>query len=110
MPHLGHVGMIAFVIPGGFAANVDMWSCNKKKITTCLLIQLIVNSLLQAFTPSVQVCSNFELSAPHFLNQAPPPMQQLTFPEFLFVPHLGHMGVIAFVTTGVFAANMGMRA
>ena len=33
---------------------------------------------------------------PHFLNQAPPRAQQLRFPAFLLLPHLGHAGLRIF--------------
>ena len=37
------------------------------------------------------MCSTFVLLLlPHILNQAPPGAQQLTRPDFLKVPHLGH--------------------
>ena len=34
---------------------------------------------------------------PQFLNQAPPGAQQLTLPDFLNVPHLGHIIALAIV-------------
>ena len=34
---------------------------------------------------------------PQFLNQAPPGAQQLTLPDFLNVPHFGHVIVLAIV-------------
>ena len=38
------------------------------------------------------MCSTFALSPlPHILNQAPPGAQQLARPDFLKVPHLGHV-------------------
>ena len=45
--------------------------------------------ILHAFTPSLQVCSNFgSLLRPHFLNHDPPLPQQVSDP--LIWPHLGH--------------------
>ena len=47
---------------------------------------------LQACKPSIHVCSTFALlPPPHILNQAPPGAQQLTRPDFLKVPHFGHV-------------------
>ena len=64
---------------------------------------------LQAFLPSNHVCSVFELPlAPQFLNQAPPGAQQLCLPDFLMVPHLGHMGPIAFITVVAVTADVVM--
>ena len=46
---------------------------------------------LQAWIPSYQVWPAFEFpSPPQFLNQEPPRPQQLLFPDFAMVPHLGH--------------------
>ena len=46
---------------------------------------------LQAWMPSTHVWSNFlSPASPQFLNQAPPRAQQLSFPDFLVVPHLVH--------------------
>ena len=57
---------------------------------------LIQNLLLQAWTPSDQVCSNFSsLASPHFRNQAPPRPQQLNLPGIFVVPHFGHAGLTA---------------
>ena len=45
-----------------------------------------------AFMPSAQLWSTFSLiELPQFLNQAPPGAQQLTLPDFLNVPHFGHV-------------------
>ena len=66
----------------------------------------VSRGLLQACTPSTHVCSNFESpESPQFLNQEPPRAQQLSFPDFLMVPHLKHIervGVaVVVVTAGV---------
>ena len=46
---------------------------------------------LQASTPSSKLCSVFPLLfAPQVLYQAPPGAQQLTRPDLLNVPQLGH--------------------
>ena len=37
------------------------------------------------------------LAPPQFLNQAPPGAQQLILPDFVNVPHLGHVIVLAIV-------------
>ena len=47
---------------------------------------------LQASTPSNHLCSAVLVPAPpQFLYQAPPGAQQLALPEFLNVPHFGHV-------------------
>ena len=54
--------------------------------------------------PSFHVCSKSESPVfPHLLNQAPPPAQQLSLPDFFSVPHLGHVleGVVVAVTVVV---------
>ena len=46
----------------------------------------------QAWMPSAHVCSNcVSPSFPHFLNQAPPRVQQLRFPDAVATPHLLHV-------------------
>ena len=61
---------------------------------------------LHASTPSNHVCSKFESPGfPQFLNQAPPPAQQLSLPDLLLVPHLGH--TIAGSIFDVVAGDMG---
>merc|ERR1719331_1174570 len=48
--------------------------------------------------PSDHPWSTFLLPIPpQFLNQVPPGAQQLTLPDFLNVPHLGHVIVLAIV-------------
>ena len=55
-----------------------------------------LNLRLQASVPSNHVCPTFLLpTPPQRLNQAPPGAQQLTLPDFLNVPHLGHVIVSA---------------
>merc|ERR1712216_170486 len=50
-----------------------------------------VAQVLQAWTPSNHVCASLALpTPPQFRNQEPPRPQQLGFPDFLTVPHLGH--------------------
>ena len=62
--------------------------------------------VLQAWMPSYHVCSSLPLLArPQFPNQEPPRPQQLLFPDFLTVPHLGHTKPIAVVV----AACVDMR-
>ena len=57
---------------------------------------------LQASLPSNHVWSNFESpGSPHWLNQAPPGAQQLSLPDLLKMPHLGHTSLIAVVVGGV---------
>ena len=52
---------------------------------------------LQASTPSDHLCLAFLLpTLPQLLYQAPPGAQQLTLPDFLNVPHFGH--VILYLT------------
>ena len=61
---------------------------------------------LQASTPSSQLWPNLLSLAPaQFLYQAPPGAQQLTRPDFLNVPQLGHI-VLAEATPGV--VNFGV--
>ena len=65
---------------------------------------LALNLRLQASTPSDHLWSTFMLPAPpHLLNQAPSGAQQLTLPDFLNVPHFGHVIVLGIVevTAGV---------
>jgi len=51
---------------------------------------------LQPCTPSNhRRLTSLLLGPPHFLYQAPPGAQQLTWPDFLNVPHVGHTIVIA---------------
>ena len=60
---------------------------------------------LQEWKPSSHVWSKLESpSSPHFLNQAPPRVQQLSWPDFVLVPHLGHTG------TGLVDVVMGTTA
>ena len=55
----------------------------------CLLIGTLNGS--QAWIPSCHVCLTFVLPGlPQFLYQAPPRPQQLIFPDFAMMPHLGH--------------------
>ena len=62
------------------------------------MYQLATNLRLQASTPSDHLWPTFLLPAlPQFLNQVPPGAQQLTLPDFLNVPHLGHAIVLAIV-------------
>ena len=50
---------------------------------------------LQAWMPSDHKWSTVVSSAsPQFLNQEPPRAQQLSLPDFLLVPHLGHNNVV----------------
>ena len=48
----------------------------------------------------------------HFFNQEPPGAQQLSFPDFLMMPHLGHDELTTTVVTGsvvtVGAVNISM--
>ena len=56
---------------------------------------VFINLLLQAWTPSSHVWSNWVSPAsPQFLNQAPPRAQQLRLSDFLTVPHLGHTAFV----------------
>jgi len=74
MPHAGHAVLMGVVVPAGG---------------------------LQASTPSSQLWRMFSLPVlPQFLNQAPPGAQQLTRPDFLNVPHFGHI-ITAEATSGV---------
>ena len=53
------------------------------------------------------MCSTFVLLLPpHILNQAPPGAQQLTRPDFLKVPHLGH--VIGDAITGAATVDIAV--
>ncbi len=57
-----------------------------------------MNLRLQAWTPSDHLCSTLLLpEPPHLLNQAPSGAQQLTLPDFLNVPHFGHVIALAIV-------------
>lgn len=56
--------------------------------------------LWQASRPWNHVCPNLESpGCPHCPNQAPPPAQQLGLPEFLKIPHFGH--IFAETTTAI---------
>ena len=37
MPHLGHIGVVASMIPGVVAADVSMRASNKTELATCVL-------------------------------------------------------------------------
>ena len=64
----------------------------------CIDMPLALSLRLQAVTPSNHLWSTFLLRAPpQFLNQAPPGAQQLCLPDFVNVPHLGHVIVLAIV-------------
>lgn len=57
----------------------------------CVLLENKLAKSLQARMPSVHVWSKFALvTPPQLLNQAPPRAQQLLWPDFLVVTHLGH--------------------
>ena len=60
-------------------------------------------SVLQAWIPSYHVWSRLVLPAlPQFLNQEPLWPQQLIFPDFVMIPHLGHTELMIIVVTAVF--------
>ena len=64
------------------------------------MVGLGCHRVLQAWIPSYHVWSSLELPAlPQFPNQEPSRPQQLSFPDFLAVPHLGHAKPIAVVVT-----------
>ena len=71
-------------------------------IVTSIHLQPVTFHLrLHASAPSSQLCSIFLLPAPpQFLYQAPPGAQQLTRPDFLNMPQVGHV-ITAETTTGV---------
>ena len=74
---------------------------------TCASPEGELTKYLQAWMPSNHVWSKFgSPTSPQFLYQAPPVVQQLTLPDFLFLPHLGHMGVLLDVVMGSSDANM----
>ena len=53
---------------------------------------------LHTWMPSYHVCSSLALPAlPHFPNQEPLRAQQLIFPDFAMIPHLGHAELIVVV-------------
>merc|ERR1712032_86042 len=55
-------------------------------------------SVLQAWMPSYHVYSSLALPAvPQSPNQEPPRPQQLIFPDFAMMPHLGHTELIVVV-------------
>ena len=64
---------------------------------------------LQAYMPSYQVCWSLVLPAPpQLLNHEPPRPQQLLFPDFAMMPHLGHTEVMVVVVAGGgFYADIG---
>ena len=77
-----------------------------KSVRALISLHSVSRGLLQACTPSSHVWSKLESpSSPHFLNQEPPRAQQLSFPDFLLVPHLKHTGptfdAVAVVEAGV---------
>ena len=94
VPHLEHMDPIVVTVVG-VAADVGMWILGQRnEETTDKLVSFDKHSdlLLQACKPSIHVYSTFALPPfPHILNQAPPGAQQLTLPDFLKVPHLGHV-------------------
>ena len=70
--------------------------------TTCRCASLedLLSKSLHAWMPSSHVCSEFS-EFPHFLNQEPPGVQQLSLPELFLVPHLGHTRPVADVIGSV---------
>ena len=69
-------------------------------------MSLALNLRLQAFAPSIHVCSAFLFpEPPQFLYQAPPRAQQLTLPDFGNVPHFEH-----FIVPTISAFNAGAVA
>ena len=57
--------------------------------------QVTLDLRLQASTPSTQVCCTpFFLAPPQLWYHAPPGAQQLTRPDFLNLPHFGHIAIV----------------
>ena len=57
---------------------------------------------MQASRPSSHVWSfgTGSSSCPQFLNQAPPEAQQLSLPDLVLMPHLGHAGALVITLVG----------
>ena len=75
-----------------------------------------MNTLSQAMSPALHVCSFPSPGFPQFLNQEPPRAQQLRLPVWPTVPHVLHTGPVvvliggARVTGLTVAVGVGMRA
>ena len=107
VPHLEHAKLIVVVVAAGIYMWVLIKGNTEKHYNThqcCFVwdtislhaLGLMNLRLLQASTPSIQLCSAFSISAPpHFLYQSPPGAQQLTRPDFSNVPHFEHVMVLA---------------
>ena len=114
VPHLKHVrpvGVMVVVVAAGVDWHADIGQRNEEAGVTFkhhlhnhMSLHSVSRGLLQACTPSTHVCSNFESPLPPFLNQAPPGAQQLSFPDFLMVPHLKQMGPVGIMVVVVTAA------
>ena len=82
-----------FDMPGPFEAFrcVAAFDCRPIAALDC-------DSVLQVRMPSNHVWSCLALPArPHFPNQAPLRLQQLIFPDFAMMPHLGHTELMVVV-------------
>ena len=88
VPHLGHA-VTAALVDVVTNVNVDV---PVMLVAVVVAVAALASFLLHAWTPSNHVCSNFGSPAPpQFLNQAAPGAQQVRWPDFLMVPHLGHV-------------------
>ena len=63
----------------------------------------------QARMPSAHVWSKvWSPSSPQFLNQEPPRAQQLSFPDFLFLPHCRHLLLLLLNADGSVTTSISM--
>ena len=75
-------------------------------ISYSIVVERAMSLPVQAWTPSVHVCSKFESpSSPHLLNQEPPREQQLFLLVFLTLPHTGHKELGSTGPTGLAVAG-----
>ena len=114
VPHLEHTEPV--FLGNAVAAGVHMWvlvqdthkregakhyvTLDTTSFDRCFYLNTLglMNLLLQASTPSNQLCFTFLLPAPpQDLNQAPLGAQQLTRPDFSNLPHFAHDIILAIV-------------
>ena len=91
--------------------EIDSWT-EHSCACECMFFSTLASSLLapQACMPSTHVWTTFVSPfLPHCLYQAPPGAQQLSSPEFLMVPHLGHATLGFAVIGGLAPASIDER-
>ena len=96
----------AFSVTGVDTGQNAMRSTTRLRCNVQNLVNVTAHLLVQACMPSAHVYSkSVSPTSPHLLNQEPPRAQQLSLPDFLAVPHLGHAELTA---TGAGVAGGGV--